>query len=230
LYGTVRWALPSTEGFGVRRLLIVLIVIVGLLIGLDIGSRLAAQYAVSRGLASTLGLEERPAVSLGGFPFLPRLLSGSVPTVTVHAGASEVDGVSIQRANVTLDDVRFSAGQVLGRGEGTIHARSGEGQAVVDGATVPATILGRDVQLHVRFEGTRTLVTAEGLPGSIAVAPEVDDQGDLVLRPEGGLLPLAVTVQLPQLIDGIHYTSLDVRGGAATLGFEIEDADVPCCG
>jgi hypothetical protein len=214
----------------VRRLLILVIVIVVLLIGLDVGSRLVAQYAVSRGLAATLGLEERPAVSLGGFPFLPRLLSGNVPSVTIHAGASEVEGVSIRRANVTLDDVSFAPGSVLGRGEGTIHARSGEGEAVVDGATVPATILGRQVPIHVRFEGTRTLVTAEGFPGTIGVTPEIDDQGNLVLRPEGGLLPVSVTVQLPQLIDGITYTSLDVQDGVATLGFEVRDADVPCCG
>jgi len=214
----------------VRRLLILIIVIVVLLIGLDVGSRLVTQYAASRGLETTLGLDERPAVSLGGFPFLPRLLSGNLPSVTVHVGKDEVQGVSIQRANLALDDVRFSAGDLLGRSEGTIHARSGTGEAVVDGATVPATILGQRVPLHVRFEGSRTLVSAEGFPGSIAVSPEIDDQGDLVLRPEGGLLPVSVTVQLPQLIDGIHYRSLDVRDGKATLTFEVADADVPCCG
>jgi LmeA-like phospholipid-binding len=213
-----------------RRLVIVLIVLAVLLVFLDIGSRLAAQYAVSRDLAATLDLAEQPKVSLGGFPFLPRLAWGSVPTVTVTAGPTTMEGVSIRGVHLTLRDVTFSAGALLTGGDGTIEAKRGEGEAVIDGATVPATVLGQTVTLHVRFEGDRTLVTAEGLRGTIEVDPELDDRGNLVLRPASPLLPVSVTVPLPTLVDGVTYTSLHVRNGVATMGFDVLDAVVPCCG
>jgi LmeA-like phospholipid-binding len=222
-------AIPLPE-VTVRRLVIVLIVVAVLLVFLDIGSRLAAQYAVSRNVAAALDLPERPKVSLGGFPFLPSFFAGSVPTVTVIAGTTTMGGVSIRDVHLTLRDVTFSAGALLTGGDGTIEAKRGEGEAVIDGATVPATVLGQTVTLQVRFEGDRTLVTAEGLPGSIDVDPALDDRGDLVLRPASSLLPVSVTVPLPKLVDGGIYTSLHVRNGVAALGVEVRDAVVPCCG
>jgi hypothetical protein len=220
----------SLRSAALRRLAVVLIVLAVLLVGLDVGSRLAAQYAVGRDLAATLDLAERPKVSLGGFPFLPSLISGSVPSVSVTAGAATIEGVSIQQVDLTLRDVSFSAGALLSGADASIRAKRGEGEAVVDGATVAATILGQSVTLNVRFEGDRTVVTGDGLPGDIAVEPQIDAQGDLFLRPQSDLFPVSVTVPLPEVVDGVRYTSLRVRDGAATLGFEVRDAEVPCCG
>jgi hypothetical protein len=213
----------------VRRLVIALIVLALLLVGLDVGSRLVAQYAVSRNVAASFDLPERPNVSLGGFPFLPSFFAGSVPTMTVTAGPTTMEGVSIRGVHLTLRNVSFSAGAILTGGDGSIEARRGEGEAVIDGATVPASVLGQTVTIHVRFEGDRTVVEADGLPGSIGVDPELDAQGNLVLRPESGLLPVSVTVPLPTLVQGVDYASLDVQGGVATLGLRVRNAVVPCC-
>jgi hypothetical protein len=185
---------------------------------------------VSRDLESTLDLSARPAVSLGGFPFLPSLISGSVSAVSITAGPATIEGVAIDRVDLTLRDVSFSAGALLSGADGSIRAQRGEGIAVVSGASVPATVLGQTVTLQIGFDGDRTVVQADGLPGSVTVQPSLDDQGQLVLRPDGPLLPISVAVPLPQVVDGVRYTSLDVKNGQATLGFEVEDAEVPCCG
>ena len=62
-----------------RKALVAVGVAVVLLVGADLGLRALAQYWIAGQLRSSLGLERRPSVSLGGFPFLPRLVTGEIP-------------------------------------------------------------------------------------------------------------------------------------------------------
>jgi len=211
-----------------RRLLIAGAVVVALLVALDFGARQVSQYAVSRGLESALHLGERPSVSLGGFPFLPHLISGDVPTATLSAGPTQIKGLSFDGIDVALSNVRFATGALITGKQNDIRIASGHGTARVTGAVIPATVLGQRVIIRVRFEDGVARVTSDQVPFALRVRPSIHE-GKLILRPESEGVPLSVSYDLPKVVPGIRYTGIRVTGSVATLTFDLRDADVPCC-
>ena len=63
------------------RGLIALAVLLALLVVADATARAMVRPWIGRDVALALGLPERPAVTIGGFTFLPRLVSGEIPLV-----------------------------------------------------------------------------------------------------------------------------------------------------
>src|SRR2546428_11798860 len=143
-----------------RKLLIALAVLVALLVGADFGLRLLADYWVGRELQSSLSLSQRPSVSIGGFPFLPELVSGNVASVTVHAKGSITEGtLPVHEVTLTLLNVSFPPSQLLtGRGT-TIRASSGEGTAQFTQGDLNAA-LGASVPVTIRFRNGRVVIRA----------------------------------------------------------------------
>jgi len=106
-----------------RKALVALGVLVVVLVAADFGLRALAQHWVAGQLQSSLRLEERPSVSLGGFPFLPRLATGRFPSVDVEShGSLKASEFPLAGIEVTLRDVRFSADQLLFGNKATIRA------------------------------------------------------------------------------------------------------------
>lgn len=211
-----------------KRIAIVAGVVLVLLVVADFGTRLVAQYAVSRALEGALDLEEQPSVSLGGFPFLPHLLSGRVPTASVSAGPLTTQGITFEAVELRLTDVRFATGTLLSGANHDIHVDDGTGTATIASASIPATVFGQDIAVRVRFEGGLVRVSSDQLPGSIHVRATIQE-GALVLRPNDERIPLSGRYHLPEVVPGIRYTSIRVTGSRATLTFELHDVDLPCC-
>lgn len=114
-------AAPRRRGRKVLILIIVLLVMAGLLFGLD---RAAAAYTASR-IATTLqkeGFPVRPNVSVEGFPFLPQLISRQLQGVEVTAARFPVGSVTasidVHAQHITLDSGYQSGtiAQVTGAG------------------------------------------------------------------------------------------------------------------
>jgi hypothetical protein len=107
-------AAPRRRGRKVLILIIVLLVIAGLLFGLD---RAAAAYTARR-IATTLqneGFPVRPNVSVEGFPFLTQLISRHLQGVHVTAARVPVGSVTasidVHAQNIALDS-GYSSGTI----------------------------------------------------------------------------------------------------------------------
>jgi DUF2993 family protein len=204
-----------------RRLLIGLAILLALLVGADVGARAIAQNVAATQVASSLKLSRKPSVSLGGFPFIPRAISGHLPSVTVgDRDFTAEGGILIQSVRLTLRDVRFPSGMLLTKKEGTVRASSGDGTATLTGQAVTDALHRAGADVNVRFEGGEVLLTSGEFPGQLR--GDVSVGGDtLVVRPVGSDRPFSVP--LPHLISGLDYRSARVEGSVAVLGFQLAD-------
>jgi hypothetical protein len=89
------------RGRGVRKLVVVLVVLAGLLVAADFGAAAFAEHTVSQKVREQLGLEEDPSVTIHGFPFTTQALSGNYDHISVSAS-----GIAVRD---TLRDVGIRA-------------------------------------------------------------------------------------------------------------------------
>ncbi len=203
-----------------RKALIALGIFVALLVGADLGLRALAQYWIAGQLRSSFGLQRRPSVSLGGFPFLPKLVTGRFHTVTVESNRSvRADRFPVSAMDLTLRDVRFPPDQLLFGNKATIKARSGAGTVTLSEQDVnrafPATI-----PVTIRLAAGKVYVRGSGQQGEVATNLQVTNNR-LVLIPVEGSLPVEVRVALPVLVPGLTYTGVEVRDSRAWLSFRL---------
>jgi hypothetical protein len=203
-----------------RRLLKFLLPLILILLGADFGLRFLSEYWVARQVQESLQLPTRPSVSLGGFPYIPRLVSGDFPTVTIRTGAFTADQVKLERVRLTLHDVHFSTRQLLYGQRAAIRARRGDGVAVLNALDVTGTPAGT---VHVRFEGARVAITSDQLQGTVEASVALDGS-TLVVRPSDPRLPGPFDVDLPKFLPGIRYTGVAVSGSGAEIAFKLANA------
>jgi hypothetical protein len=209
-----------------RRVLVVVAIVLAVLLAFDTGMRLLAQYWVGRELKESLLLEERPGVSLGGFPFTVRLVAGTFPTVDVEARGFQDASIRLERIRVHLVDASVPRRQLLSGSEGRVRARRGSGSAHLTGEDATAAIQAQRVPLRIRFEGDRALVSFQDLPGRVAARLSLDD-GGRSLRVDAGDLPVigavSLSLPLPRIVQGLRYTDVRVEGGLLVVDFELSD-------
>jgi hypothetical protein len=120
----------------VRRLIIVLVVLVGLFVAADFGAAALAESAVSRQMRQQVGLVDDPSVRINGFPFLTQAISGrygSVDVVAQHIKVSELQDLSVQ---AQLRDVDAPLSMVLGSGPKTLKVGQAEGSVQIPAKAV----------------------------------------------------------------------------------------------
>jgi hypothetical protein len=117
-----------------RRLIIVLLVLVGLLVAADFGAAALAESAVSRQMRSQLGLVDDPSVRINGFPFLTQALTGRYPSIDVDATRIPYGSFKELEITAQLHDVTAPLGMLLGSGQKTIEVASADGTVKIDAA------------------------------------------------------------------------------------------------
>jgi DUF2993 family protein len=203
-------AAPRRRGRKVWILIIALLVIVGLLFGLD---RAAAAYTANR-IATTLqneGFPVRPNVSVEGFPFLTQLISRYLQGVEVTAPRYPIGPVTasidVHAHDITLDSGYQSGTIARVTGTGLIPFASLAGLPAL--AAVPGLQISSDgphmiklsanlqvlaasaiarVKQTARNEISLRIVSSSGVPAAL-LAPI----RDLILQIPA--LPLGLTVQ-----------------------------------
>jgi LmeA-like phospholipid-binding len=198
-----------------RKLLLgALIALVGLYVAADFGAKALAERGVSREVQTSLRLSERPDVSLGGFPFIPKLVSGSFDTVTVTARGFVSGNLRFGRVDMTLHHVTCSAWQILRGASTTIDIASGAGTATLSAADANQVLRGAGISGSVRFRDGNILLQLPGGSGSVAVSASVHGR-TLTLRSAAGTIRLP----LPEVVPGLRYTGVHV--GARTASFSV---------
>lgn len=202
-----------------RRLLIALVVFVAVLVGLDIGARAYAERRAGDILQTSLGASERPAVTLGGWPFMLGVAKGKVDTLDLVAHDATVDKVDVESLSVTMNHVTVSVSELMS-GTGTIKAVDGSGTAELTGAAVTKALRDAGVKVTVAFRDGDTLITPDDTNSTLEATVSVSDD-TLIVRPAAGAAP-SMSMALPQLIDGMTFTNVDVQGKIAFLTFELD--------
>jgi len=206
------------------RGLIALAILLGLLVVADATARAIVRTWIGRDAALALDLRQRPAVTIGGFTFLPRLVSGEIPTVWVRMGTVTASGVSVRAVSLRLGSVRFSRAKFLSGHPGIITAATANGTVIIIGAVARAS--GRNNRpVTVRFARGQVLLSGGGLGGPVAARPSVAGR-TLSLRPVGARSRLSVAITLPALLPGLDYTNVIVGTSTATLAFHAAEVSL----
>lgn len=199
------------------RWLIGLAVVAVLGVAGDAALRSYVEGRIESRLASELG-SETPQVSLGGFPFVVRLVSGRIPTVTLEADNARRAGLEIATVSLDLEGVRMSLDTTQTSGSASARVERGTGRAQID-LEVLADYIERRTPLDViRFTGQRVTVA---LRGRRATVPLRLEDGAIVIR-----VPSRddINVPLPRVLQGIEYRTLEVRSDSVLLSFELHNA------
>lgn len=173
-----------------RRFLVVLLIVVGLLVALDRVAVLAAERVVATRIQTDQSLPERPDVSIGGFPFLTQAIAGRygsvtltlhdlhrtvVParTLTVHLTGVHVPLSSVIRGHVASVPVDRASASVLlaysdvnaffgGRHVSVSDGGNGDVQ-VKASATVAGVTVGGSLRAQVEVKGSDLVIAVNGL-------------------------------------------------------------------
>jgi len=89
----------------VKRIVIVLVVLVGLLVGADFAAAAFAEHTVSQKAREQLELSQDPAVEIHGFPFATQALSGEYDHIDISADGVRVDPLRDVSVRADLYDV-----------------------------------------------------------------------------------------------------------------------------
>ena len=112
-----------------RRLVVALLVLVGLLVAADFGSAALAESAVSRQMRQQVGLVDDPSVRINGFPFLTQALSGRYSSIDVDAQHIAVGQFRDVELTAHLSDVTAPLPMLMGSGPKNVQVAQAQGAA-----------------------------------------------------------------------------------------------------
>jgi hypothetical protein len=232
----------------VKRLIVVLLVLVGVLVAVDYGAAAAAESAVSRQLRERLGLADDPSVRINGFPFLTQALSGEYRSVQVEAERVPVGQLRQVDVRAQLDDVTAPLSELLGSGPKTLRVASADGSvrvgttdleallpgvrkltianldanaldALVRDGDADPSLRGLDPETTARFSGT---VAAFGQEMDVAVVAELQIvDGKMRIVPRDVRLGDADADPLPAPVQSLIERLFTIQVDPGTLPFEV---------
>lgn len=110
-----------------KRLIVGLVVLVGVLVGVDFGAAALAESAVSRQMREQIGLADDPDVRINGFPFVTQALAGRYSSIDVTADRLQVGELQEVEIVAQLRDVDAPLSEVLGSGPTSLRVAEADG-------------------------------------------------------------------------------------------------------
>jgi hypothetical protein len=107
---------PSYGPRRTTRWLVTIVVIVAVLLGLDFGARAVGESVIASKIQQQ-GLQSKPSVSIGGFPFLTQVASRdfshvTISAVDVSAGPVTITTINAAATGIRLNSYAFSSGTI----------------------------------------------------------------------------------------------------------------------
>jgi DUF2993 family protein len=128
---------PRKRGKAVRRLVITLVVLLGLLVVADFGAAAVFEYQVSKRARDQFDLADDPSVKVGGFSFLAQAISGEYAHVMIDAkGVPVEDTLRDLEVHIELRDVQAPLGELVSGSLKEVKVREVEGQVKVKASDV----------------------------------------------------------------------------------------------
>lgn len=156
-----------------RRLVITLAVLVGILALADRGLAMVAANATADQVKRHEGLRERPDVTFEGFPFVTQAFGGNFTSVKVTARDVVREGLTIDRIDAHLKGVKVNLGDALGGKVNAVPVREGEATVRVAYGDLQRFLASKPGNIRIESRGgSVVVVTTFGIPGSGAVDVE----------------------------------------------------------
>jgi hypothetical protein len=125
----------------IRRLVIGLLVLVGLLVAADFGTAAIAEHEVSKRARTQFGLDDDPSVTIHGFSFLLQAVSGEYDDIEVMAtGVPVKNALRDVTVKVDLRQVKAPLSDLLSGNTNGILVRQADGKVTVKASDVTRAI------------------------------------------------------------------------------------------
>jgi DUF2993 family protein len=200
----------------VRRLVLLLVVLVGLAAVADRVAALGAERVVGERIQQDEGLAVRPDVTIGGFPFLTQAFRGRYDDVTVNVRDLRRGPVVVSDVQAHLTGVHVPFSDVVRQKVNRVRIDNATAEIDLDYSDLN-TMLGSK---HVRFsEGTDGHVhvsatgSIAGVSGTVGGDVPVTVQGDSLVVQAG----LNITIPLPSMPFGIQLKSARATANGITV-------------
>ncbi len=223
-----------------RKLLIVLAVLVGLLIAADRVAAVVADHEIASRVQNSYNLPSKPSVSVRGFPFLTQVASGNYDKIDLSIGQVASQGVTVDNLDAHLTGVHAPAGDLLSHNSAGITAASISGTGTVPFSSVRSR-LPRGVRLvrdggQIKLSGTvhylglsvpvtataRLGVGASGItvtPTRVSAGPGINAPASMVAGRFRFVIPV------PALPLHLRLTSVSVTPGGVRVSASASNVD-----
>lgn len=199
-----------------KRLIIGLLVLVGLVVAADFGAAAVAESAVSREMREQLDLPDDPEVRINGFPFATQALAGTYSSIDVAAPRLQVGDLTDVEVTAQLRGVDAPLSEVLGSGPKSLRVAEADGTVRI-GADDIERLLGTVDDLQIGTLDAEALARAVEDGGDASLAdldPDTAAQLYGTTSALGEETPVSVIVSL-ELDDGVaRIVPRDIRVGA----------------
>lgn len=150
----------------VRKLVISLGILAGLVALADRGLAVVAGNATADRIQRHEGLAEDPDVTFRGFPFLTQAVRGDFEAVDVTVRDLERDGLVIDRIDARLEGVKVDLGDVLNGRVSAVPVREGDATVRIAYGDLESYLSSRPGNLRIVTRAGRVVVvTSFGIPG-----------------------------------------------------------------
>lgn len=151
-----------------KRLLVALVVLVGVLLAVDYWTAALAESAVSRQMRTQLALTDDPDVRINGFPFLTQAISGEYRSIDVTATHLSVGPLREVEVRAQLRDVDAPLSMLLGSGPKTFTVAEADGTVRIDADDLQRLMPGvTKMRIDNIDRTTLTDLVDEGAPSSL---------------------------------------------------------------
>lgn len=186
-----------------RKLLIAVLVLAGLLVVADRVAVVVADRQIASRVQSAYNLPSKPSVGVTGFPFLTQVVSGDYHQINVSIRSLSTDGVQVDGLTAQLSGVRAPLHDLLGHGSASITAAQVTGSGTVPFSSVRSH-LPHGVELSQDGDALR-------LTGSVSyLGVTVPVSADATLAPDGS--GIAVTPTRISVASGSSALSSAIAG------------------
>jgi hypothetical protein len=202
-----------------RRLLLVLVLLAGCVIGADRGAAWLAARLVATRVQSTEHLAQRPRVLVHGTPFLPQIVRGRYQAVEVWALDLRPEPLPVAEVDATLTGVRLPLGDVLRRSVSQVDADSVRARVMLRYGDLNTYLAGRNLSVAAAGPSLRVTGTARVLGRDFSAAAV----SDVAVR-DGQVV---VTAHRIETGNSLADTALSAAADARRLDFTVRLGSLP---
>lgn len=197
-----------------KILLVLVVVLLLAAVGADVAAKQIAQDRIADQVDGSIEGVDRVDAEIGGFPFLPRLLSGRIEDLRLEIPRVRTRGVAVSDVELNLEGLEFDPVEAFA-GSGEIRVERGAGHAYATAAAVTRGLKRAGVDATVVFRGSDAEVTAAGRTQRVG-SVQIRDGELLFDLPTG---PLAL--EIPATFDSVRYESARIEGGRLRIEISV---------
>lgn len=217
----------------VRKFLVILLVLAGLLVAADFGARVYAESRTASAVQAELGTTTEPDVSIEGFPFVLHAVQGEYPQVVITA--ANIDNTLLPgiRAVATLATVTLPLRDALAGDTSNLAAQSTSLQVLIPLSSLAAA-LQNDLTLSAAPDGSlavSTTLTVAGQPFVVTGTATLTVADDTLTISVGSLTAAGIDLT-PVAAAAANALAVGLSRSFALTGlpFTVTDANVTVSG